>query len=237
MRVKIILLLFCILLCSYAFAVNLTATADSYICSYSTEVNTNFGTENLFVKYAAPALSESFTRKVYIKFSLSSLNLVSITQASLNLTLLSGGGTAVTGTQIFRVYALNDLATGETWGESTITWSNAPGNNTTSGYLMNSQTTLLGTFTINGVGTLGSTIQFSNTNLVNFLNNDRNDLVTLMITRETYDPNYSGHIHAFASREAGATGPILQLETVPIPEVNSIVYLVFAFIFVIIKKL
>ncbi|NUM34367.1 MAG: DNRLRE domain-containing protein [Candidatus Brocadiae bacterium] len=237
-KIILALFLFMTLLAHPALAVTITPEADSFVCAYSTEVNTNYGTSNLLVKYAAPTtLSQSATRKIYIRFNLSSLNLFQITQATLNLTQVSAGGDAVSGTQTFHVYGLNDLAAGENWGESSITWNNAPGNNTASGYTMNAQTTLLGTFTINGTGTMGSTVSFSNANLMNFLNNDTNDVVTLMITRETYDTNYSGYIHAFASRETGSTSPQLVLNTAPVPEINSVFYLLLALALTGIKKL
>ncbi len=238
MRVKIFILLFAALLYHFsAFAVTLSAVADSFICSYSAEQNTNFGTDDLLIKNAAPSVTGSFSRKVYIKFSLASLGATAVTQAFLNLRQIAGGGDAVSGTQTFHVYGLNDLASGENWGETSITWANAPGNNTSSTYGMSAQATLLGTFTINGTGYSGNLIQFSNSNLINFLNSDTNDLVTFMVTRETYDSNYSGYIHTFASREDGATGPNLLLETMSVvPEYSSFLFATLGILFFVVYK-
>lgn len=203
-----------------AASYNLIAEADDYIVS--AEPTTNYGNEaSLYVKNVALTSStvpSTYCRKSYLRFNLSGV-VEPITTASFQLTVNNEvNGNAVSGTQVFNVYGLNNLTSGENWGESTINWNNAPGNNTTSAYEMNSNTTLLGTFTLVGVGVAGTTVTLNNANLVNFLNADTNNLVTLIVTRVTYQADDAGWIHSFASSESTAYAkPTLALTSVPEP--------------------
>ena len=138
-------------------------------------------------------------------------------------------GVAVTGPQVFNVFGIKDNIAGEDWGESTITWSNAPGNDLDGHSSMGADAILLGTFTLDGQGTPGEVITFSNSNLINYLNDDTNNIVSFAISRETIQNDTGGWIHNFASKEHSIyDAPMLDL-TYSIPEISNI-YLIGIFI-------
>ena len=93
--------------------------ADSYV--NNGDADANFGHEN--------SLSSKSGRMAYVKFDISTWNdNATVTSATFELTwAYLSWGQAETGT--LRVYAL-DSDIGDGWGEDTITWSNAPGNDT-----------------------------------------------------------------------------------------------------------
>lgn len=87
------------------------------------------------------------------------------------------------------VYGLNDGAIGEGapgsggWGEATLTWKNAPGNNTSSNNGVTSDATLLGTFDmVDTTDNSSGPYVFSSPGLLDFLNNNGNLLATLILT-------------------------------------------------------
>lgn len=162
----------------------LGANGDSFISREMPSMN--FGTQTaLKIKNAAADLTADYDRKAYIRFDLSSIGPLPVATATLTLHGIIGEGIqgTVAGQTIdFSVYGLNDLDGGENWGETTITWNNGPQNDTTSGDGLLSNTTLLGTFSLVGTG-IGSTINFGGANLPTLINQDTNNLLTLIITR------------------------------------------------------
>lgn len=205
------------------------AGADTFIAAF--EQDTNYG--NLATLNIKNAMSDgvpsiSFNRKGYIRFDISALGSSSIAGATLSLTIGNGvegdPGDPVTGVQLFSIYGLNDVDSGENWVESALTWNNAPANDTSSGSSVLSNTSLLGQFSFTGTGNTGSFAQLSGGNLVNFLSDDTNSLVTFILVRETFDPNYHGWIHNFASKENLTLSPP-SLTITQVPEPSSVVLL------------
>jgi len=179
--------------------------ADAFVVS--NEPNTNFGgSSQIYVK------SDPFiVRKGYLRFDLNLIDKSNISNATLSLTYIDTNNIWNPPPFTYNVYGLNDGNPGETWNESTITWNNAPANgggNT----IDSSQSTFLGTFSFNPSSTpYGTIISFSDPRLVGFLENDTNNLATVIITRNDFDPSTQG----FAS-------PTLQLEITSPPPVTSV---------------
>ncbi|EDY20747.1 hypothetical protein CfE428DRAFT_1944 [Chthoniobacter flavus Ellin428] len=186
----------------------ITAAADAYVQASGTSADTNYGTQSvLAVKQGGPTVN-GLDRKTYIRFNLGSAPTGGFTSASFKLTATTGWpvGTAVT----FSVYGLRDLSAGDVgggWDESSITWNNAPANDTASpdGFL--SDAIPLGTFTVIGSAS-AQVVSFTSPELITFLNNDTNKLVTLCLSR--VDTNAADNT-SFNSHESGS-GPTLTID-------------------------
>ena len=88
--------------------------------------NTNFGSSEFFAiqnRITAPANA----RKTYLRFDLAALTSAA---ASASLQITPNNDFSVGAGVTFNLYGLNDLDAGEFWNESTITWNNAPQNDT-----------------------------------------------------------------------------------------------------------
>lgn len=209
-----------------AQAAILAPIADSYVYSNSGtnppfEANTNYGTEpSLLVKNGNTPAGQ-YHRKSYVRFDLSSLG-SSITNATFSLTAINSRqgrffAANPNPTTTFNIYGLTDG--NQSWGETSITWNNAPANNGT-GSSVGPQATLLGSFGIIGRGT-GNTYTIGGPSLVSFLNSRQsdNDLATLIITRTQSQSAIGNYVHAFNSRAANSgrvSGqPILNVTPVP----------------------
>jgi hypothetical protein len=188
--------------------------ADAFVLANN--ANSNFGNDSAIRVKNAPG---TFNRKGYFRFDLSAVGAAPLTDATLTLIIgNSGTGTAVTGTQTFSVYGLLNGNPGETWGESTITWNNAPANDTSSGSGVLATASLLGQFSFTGNGIAGTPVTLSGTALDNFLNADTNDLATFILVRTTFDPNAGGWVHNFAAQEhTSLAPPTLDVTVVPLP--------------------
>lgn len=93
------------------------AAADSYVRD-GTYANTNYGSSTtLTVKKD----STGYSRKTFLRFNFSEFPENSTQSARLKLTIQSIGADA---TRTIKLYSLSD--SDENWGESTITWNNAP---------------------------------------------------------------------------------------------------------------
>lgn len=159
---------------------------------------------NLFKKIL-PALKQIFVApfvssvpateifKTYIKFDISHPNIGTINDAELHLVVAYNTG----GTHTVEVYGLDDLHAGENWGESTITWNNAPANDANND-LIAGDVTLLGSFTVSPSDVVGTKKIFTSSGLVTWLNLDTDRLVTIILRRT--DVNYSQELY-FASKE------------------------------------
>jgi hypothetical protein len=190
--------------------------ADTFI--FERDFNSNYGFwSELVVKNDDFTASNVHNRKPYVRFDLSSANDLLIQNARLSLTFLRTGESGPKPTFTYSVYGLNDNLPGENWDESTITWNNAPGNGRDSTINPN-QTTFLGTFSLNPSTTpQGTIINFSDSRLISFLQNDTNDLVTFIIRRNQV--NSTGE--TFASKENSEfEPPKLRLEIVSLPTVS-----------------
>lgn len=200
-----------------ATIISLAPSADAYVAAAST--TTNFGSDNLvLIKNDGGGINH---RKGYFRYDLSTLpaNEV-ITNAALDLTFVESNlGGSLTGTNTFEVFGLNDGNAGENWGESTITWNNAPAN-AAGGATVTSAASSLGTFSITGhtgnvnfLGTGGDAVK-------NFLaNSTSNDLVTFIIVRVNDSVGGAqSYVHAINSKEfSGGSGAFLNITTVLLP--------------------
>jgi hypothetical protein len=156
-------------------------------------------------------------RKIYLRFDLSSTNKSQIGNGDLNLAFVDTNFSPTLST--YSVYGLNDGNVGENWSESTITWNNAPANRERN-FIDTSQTTFLGTFSFSPCCTpFGNIVSFSDPRLVSFLQNDNNNLATLIIVRD----QVGADTQTFASKEnTQLTPPTLQLEITSSPPVSSV---------------
>ncbi|MCA2660661.1 MAG: DNRLRE domain-containing protein [Microcystis sp. M049S2] len=186
--------------------------ADTFVVNINPDTNFNAVDPTVAIKGDSTVI-----RKGYLRFDLNSINKSNISNAIFNWTYVDNNSTPPLSS--YSVYGLNDGNAGENWNESTITWNNAPANgggNT----IDSSQTTFLGLFSFNPTSTpFGTIISFSDPKLVSFLQNDTNNLATLIITRD----NFNVSTQNFAGKEATQFAPpTLQLEITPPPPVTSI---------------
>jgi hypothetical protein len=213
-----------------AQAALLTAAADTYVrAGTSTNTNYNAGATLPYLDVKSQSGDMQWTRKTYVRFDLSSYT-DPITDASLDL-VIAGALGASTSTKVwtFAVYGLRDDFApgagilGNDWGETAITWNNAPGNDLASSTGIDVAAMYgaapLGTFTITGKGTTGSGVGISGgpgSALVDFLKSDTDGRVTFVVVRPTDGTTTESVVHQFASRENSSyAGP--QLNLVPEP--------------------
>lgn len=157
------------------------------------------GTEPLLmVKHTHLEKSYNNERHSYLSFDLSSLTQVqALREAQLHLTPVPSGlgFSALVPDSQFTVYALPDTA--DAWQEQGLTWSAAPGP---------SQGTPIARFSIPRSG-ITQPISLSSPELLSCIQKDANQLLTLIIVRETSETDPSGLVHAFASREHPTSPP------------------------------
>ena len=199
-----------------ATTVDLTPVADSSVAfSDSGNLNNNSGNSvNIFV--GSGGLRE---QRTYIRFDLSSLS-GQISAAELKLSIAGNNGLAKT-----NLFGLNDGDTGENWGETTITWANAPGAGEADqgGYRTLDSNKVMLLKSRNDVASFQTddVMSFQGQNIVDFLNNDTNNMVTFILTdgENAYYAYNSFDGIAFWSKEKGGgyPAPTLTLTTVPLP--------------------
>lgn len=199
-----------------AGATSLTPNADAYV--YRPSPDTNYGTAN-FLQVKNDNLSTgTFDRKSYVRFDLSSVT-TPIGSAIFSLTGVSGVGTPPAANQqsTFNIYGLTSTSSNQNWGETSITWNNAPANDTNSDFGVTLEATSLGSFTVSGTGN-GTTFSVDNSNLVNFINarlGTTDKLATFIVGRVTPSSTIGDYVHAFNSRESGLGGATLAVQPVP----------------------
>jgi len=180
---------------------------DGYVQNGS-ETNKNFGAEShVLVKLNDNATS--YTRRGYFGFDYSSVSNGAITSVTLNLNFIDShlGSLTSNGDFEFGLYGLNTSP----WDESTITWNNAPG----------FTATFLGNFsrTGKGIGSMG----FSSDELLSFVQNDSDRLVSLVLVRNT-GTDHGDYVHAIGTKE-GSNASSLNV-TIPEPAVISLIGLI-----------
>jgi beta-glucanase (GH16 family) len=142
-------------------------------------------------------------RKDYLRFDGSTIPSTSVaTSGSLSLQFTAGLAAART----YQLYGINNGSAGEAFGETAITWNNAPGNNADGSF--NANATLLGSVNL-AAGATSVTFDQSNSSLLSFLNADTNDVLTFAI----YKASNSG-LDTIKSREAATGQPVLQMVTI-----------------------
>jgi len=192
-----------------------TYGADQFIRA-GLSANQNQGADPQIIAFHPGAFPNSY-RKAYMRFDLASVA-GTVTDVALSLILAENNLSPV----IVNVWGLDDLVAGEAapgsggWAETGITWNNAPGNDTSSPNLFNSVTaTQIGTVLV-PVASRGATVTLTSAiepNLLTFLQNDTNDLVTFMLSRQV-----AGAQTWFASKEhATYAPPALTVTTTPVP--------------------
>jgi hypothetical protein len=212
-----------------ATTIALTAVADSDIRTTLDPLDQDYARGDRTAHVTG--YKSQLTSKVYIKFALPS-DFGTATSASFSIFC-----SKVTGTNWlvpFDMYALNNNVAGNDWKDLNhgiytgtpdegITWNNAPGNLAGLSF-DSSKTAYLGRFT--EPATSGSTVVFSNTELLNWINTDTDKVVTLMFVRRV-EPGYdqfSGE-GEWASRESEGPFPTLSLTYTPVPEPTTIALL------------
>lgn len=196
-----------------------TVGADAYV---KRNDGNNHGTETQV--YTKNNGANNTTRKGYIRFDTSGIAAPYVDSAlDLTFTLNNQGGnqTPVPQTQYVNVYGLRDGVSGESWGESTIIWSNAPGQDP-SNYNDNRMTEdaiFLGRFTVPANAT-PDLVSVDLPAITTFLNTDTNGSVTLMTTREnsngSWNLGYAAKEHATQAPPtlSGTTESATQIQTV-----------------------
>lgn len=179
----------------------------------------------------------NYARKTYLSFDLSSLSDVTVDAASsLSLGFVSLSGPA-SGLVTLYVYGITDSTA--TFDESTITWNNAPKNDTEHyTNFSSSGVTLLGTITVDSNAVVsGTTVSLSGSALASFLNwalgnsgdyyntgatSATGGIVTLMLGS---DPEYANkdtkpgiNFYSKDASVANSLKPQLNLVTSSIPE-------------------
>jgi hypothetical protein len=214
----------------------LTPTADSFV--KSDQASDNFGADSFLQIKETSDLGG--TRKVWLQFNVSGIENASTAVSSATLSLpfvYSGLGAFTNGdsyTFDYHVYGLNNAASGQNWVEGTgtysspastgINWNNAPGNETTTNSVIDTQVTSLGSFSITGTG-IGQTFTVSGANLVNFLNADTNGLATIIVLQATpQDDPSENYVHAIGSIQ-GSAHATLDVTTTAVPEPTGLVLL------------
>jgi hypothetical protein len=198
------------------------ATQDSYINGGS--VNSQYGgQDSLDVDNRGDSASDlAYAKKAYIEFDISSHE-QQVHQAELQLHVLPGDGDPNERVWNFSLYGLGE--SDDTWSQTELKWSNAPGNNESSGSTFDpDSTTLLGTFTILGLGD-GETITLTGdaaSPLVQFLQADIDGKVTFLIGRTDAGSLGRQVTHKFASSE-GQDAP--KLTVLPEPATISLLCL------------
>ncbi|MEM8555675.1 MAG: DNRLRE domain-containing protein [Pseudomonadota bacterium] len=184
-------------------ATTLQASDDAFLRDGSFSNSNNNGAQ-ITVKHPR-GLSPGFHRFGILKFDLNGI--ASLTDATLQLTLAQ----TQSGTSGLRLYAMDDAA-GDGWDETTVTRNNAPA----FGAAGLSETTLLQTLNVGAGTAAGTVLSFSNTALVDFLNNGAgaDGLVTFGLEATGSGGNTTIQI---VSSEGTGTGPQLSVVPVPIP--------------------
>ena len=177
--------------------------ADTWIQQISP--NASLGAQDNMI-----AWTNAGSYKIYVRFDLSAIT-GSLACARLTCTTIDGQFKPGT-----TVWGLNDGDAGESWGELTTTWDNAPANDTGDATNFLGSATYLGVFgNINNVA--GGTGDFSSDGLKDFLNADTDGQVTFMFA----SPN--GFTYLAPKEHATLAPPTLFVRVGPVTAWGSIV--------------
>ncbi len=198
---------------AYAASVVTNTIADAHVITKDTGQygDNNYGTSgNLEVAYYG---NLEWWEKGYMRFDVSAM-IETVGSASLSLVYIGNVRLGAGETIVHDVYGLIDGTAGETtWIESgvdSITWNNAPGGDGVTNTFVNA--TYLGTITLSGDNPVGTVYHLASASLVDFINADSNDEITIMMTgRNATGDNRRGY---YAAREnATYAAPALTLST------------------------
>ncbi len=195
-------------------AASIVASHDNFVLnSASSTVQGDSGTRDVLVIKDA----SNNIRKSWLKFDLTGQNVDFTQSGTVTLSLASSPSANFN----LSLYALDDTGvTAPTWTESTLTWSNAPGNDTGgSGIreLESGETTLLGqTSQIDSGTAAGSSYQFLISDLSTFLQSD--NTITVIAISDQSDP---GPTFTIASSEHATEDWLPTLTFTQIPEPSA----------------
>ncbi len=152
--------------------------------------------------------TRGFRRKAYLRFDLATLADLRAQEASLTLVFepTGFGFASFLGDAQFGVYGVTD-DTLDNWSADKLDWTNAPAASEDAGSVDLSKVRKLGTFKL-AEGTLSGAVSVSGKSLVEFLNTDRNRLVTLIVVRETSETGRGASVvHGFAGNNHPTLAP------------------------------
>lgn len=198
----------------------MTPDKDTYVRGYEPRLmyhHHNFGRhQELLVKYETAAAQSN--RWAWIGFDLSDYPRSELIGARLTLTILPNqlaeeyehsknrDYSQTNANWVFEVAGLWDEYY-EDWQDDRITWAKAPGNAPSkfSGFLGGPRAPEpLGTFTVHSAGKKGDQVVVAGARLLEFLREDHDGKVTLVLSRRTpcvYNSREDVVVHGFASRE------------------------------------
>ncbi len=163
------------------------------------------------------SLDEDWTRKAYLGFDLSPLSDYHVVEAVLNLTIESSGFgyASLVPDATFGVYGLTEETLDE-WLESELDWDSAPSNLPGGAEVDLNRTVRIGEFIVIQ-GELAGSCEVSGRQLIDFLNEDTNQLATFIIVRETLESKVGSIVHAFAGKDhLTSAAPTLRMTVEPI---------------------
>ena len=194
----------------------LAASKDAFVRGGSMEglgEDRNYGDDTeLHVKLDTTDIN--YTRRAWLGFDLTNIPKDEIIGARLTLTILPNRLAEIAEPTnieedtnwLFEISGLWDIYDSP-WDEYAVTWANAPGNApmAVSGHLKGPEApTTLGSFSVRSRGKLGDKVQISGPELLEFLRSDRDEEVTLIVSRRSgliLGTNDDRVVHGFASRE------------------------------------
>lgn len=147
-----------------------------------------------------------FHRKLYVAFDLAPLAGEQVLEADVELSLIATPFSSRFPDVTFAVYGISDESLDAAWNEHTVTWDNAPANLPAGAAVDSTKTVLLGKFTVEQ-GIQQGTFSVGGEALRNLLAADRNRRLSIIVVRETADPDPAGIIHGFASRHNPEAAP------------------------------
>jgi hypothetical protein len=179
---------------------------DSWIQSSPKHVITG---KETYLRVKHTTLDEKLERKIYLAFDLSKRNgPIAEAELVLNLEPSDLGYGSLVPDATFVVYGLIDESE-DAWSEDALHWTNAPAHSLATEHHAvpdASKVVALGRFEV-AQGRQVGTVSLKSAAMADFLRGDSNDLVTLIVCRETDETARNGLVHAFASKENGRNSP------------------------------
>ena len=183
----------------------------------TTENRPSSNGENPYFRVKFTSIQKNLVRVGYLAFDLSEIDTSNVTNAELvmNIEPSDLGFASLVPDSEFTVYGLTDES-GDGWSEKTMKWNSAPALDPSmkSPRSPDSEKAIpLGKFTIQR-GIQRGTRGIGGSALAEFIRNDTNGIVTLIIFRETDETARAGLVHAFTSKEnATNPPPLLRVKT------------------------
>jgi ferric-dicitrate binding protein FerR (iron transport regulator) len=146
-----------------------------------------------------------FHRKLYATFDLISLGDEPVLDAQVEFSLIPTPFSSRFPDTTFAVYGIARESL-DNWDEQTLRWDNAPANGPGGAGLDMKNVMLLGRFVVEQ-GIQEGVFHVGGEPLRRLLKIDRNRLLTVILVRETADPDEVGIIHGFASRRHPTASP------------------------------